>query len=107
MISKTKLRQNFILALMLCLFLISKVVAKNARDIAQQVFPSVVMLVMQDNAGQPLSLGSGFFVQPDIVATNLHVVEGSVGGYVKLIGAKAKYDIAGYVGIDEQSSRMG
>ena len=73
-----------------------------SRDIAKQAFPSVVMLVMEDDNGQPLSLGSGFFVRKDIVATNLHVVEGSVGGYAKIVGQKSKYSIAGYVAIDER-----
>jgi hypothetical protein len=60
------------------------------------------MLVMEDSAGQPLSLGSGFFVRKDIVATNLHVIEGASGGYAKIVGAKPKYDITGYVAIDER-----
>ncbi|MCK5269803.1 MAG: trypsin-like peptidase domain-containing protein [Sedimentisphaerales bacterium] len=74
--------------------------AKTAKDIAQKVFPSVVMLVMEDSNGQPLSLGSGFFVQEDVVATNLHVIEDAAGGYAKIVGKKQKYNIAGYVAID-------
>ena len=88
------------LVLTLCLIFPAR--AETAQDIAKKAFPSVVMLVMKDNSGQPLSLGSGFFVQTDVVATNLHVIEGSVGGYAKLIGAKTKYEIIGHVGIDEQ-----
>ena len=76
--------------------------AKVSRDIAKQAFPSVVMLVMEDDNGQPLSLGSGFFVREDIVATNLHVVEGAAGGYAKMVGKKQKYDITGYVAIDRK-----
>ncbi len=76
--------------------------AKVSRDIAQQAFPSVVMLVMEDDNGQPLSLGSGFFVREDIVATNLHVMEGAAGGYAKIVGKKQKYDITGYVAIDRK-----
>ncbi len=76
--------------------------AENARDIAKKAFPSVVMLVMQDSAGQPLSLGSGFFVKESVVASNLHVVAGTSKGYAKIIGQKTKYDVMGYVAIDEQ-----
>ena len=76
--------------------------AKLSRDIAKQAFPSVVMLVMEDNNGQPLSLGSGFFVKKDVIATNLHVVKGSAGGYAKIVGKKQKYNIEGYVAIDER-----
>jgi S1-C subfamily serine protease len=76
--------------------------AKTAREIAQNSFPSVVMLLMEDSNGQPLSLGSGFFVKEGIVATNtnVHVMEGAAKGHVKIVGQKPKYDIAGIVGID-------
>ncbi|MGH7362437.1 MAG: S1C family serine protease [Candidatus Methylomirabilales bacterium] len=60
------------------------------------------MLVMEDAHGQPFSLGSGFFVSEDIVATNFHVIEGAAKGYAKVVGQKAKYDIAGVVGLDRQ-----
>jgi len=84
------------------LYFISPARAEKARDIAKEVFPSIVMLLMEDNNGQPLSLGSGFFVREDIVATNLHVIQGAAGGYAKIVGKKAKYGIAGYVAIDER-----
>ncbi|MDP3297103.1 MAG: S1C family serine protease [Thermodesulfovibrionia bacterium] len=76
--------------------------AKTAREIAQNSFPSVVMLLMEDSNGQPLSLGSGFFVREGIVATNLHVIEGAAKGYVKIVAQKLKYDIAGILGIDKE-----
>lgn len=76
--------------------------AKTAREIAQNSFPSVVMLMMEDANGQPLSLGSGFFLREGIVATNLHVIEGAVRGYAKIVGQKSKYDIRGIVGIDAE-----
>lgn len=87
-------------SLILSSFLTSHIQAKSARDIAEKTFPSVVMLVMQDSHGQPTSLGSGFFVKEDVVATNLHVIEGAASGYVKIVGKKLKYDIAGFVAID-------
>jgi len=74
--------------------------AKTAREIAQNSFPSVVMLLMEDSNGQTISLGSGFFVKEGIVATNVHVIDGAVKGYVKIVGQKPKYEIAGIVGID-------
>ena len=94
------------LSIMLCLilnsFLIPYTEAKPAREIAEKTFPSVVMLVMRDSHGQPTSLGSGFFVKEDVVATNLHVIEGAASGYAKIVGKKPKYDIAGFVAIDQQ-----
>lgn len=76
--------------------------AKTAREIAQKSFPSVVMLLMEDSSAQPLSLGSGFFVREGIVATTLHVIEGAAKGYVKIVGQKQKYEVAGIVGIDSK-----
>ena len=74
--------------------------AQSARHIAQIVFPSTVLVVLEDRNGQPQSQGSGFFVSPDIVVTNFHVVEGAHAGFVKLIGKKATFEIAGAVAID-------
>lgn len=76
--------------------------AQGARQIAQNAFPSVVLLAMEDTNSQPVSLGSGFFVKADIVATNLHVIESAARGYAKIVGQKPKYEIAGIVGIDTQ-----
>ena len=60
--------------------------AQTPQQMAQKAFRSTVLLVMEDANGQPLSLGSGFFVRSDQIATNLHVVEGAARGYAKLVG---------------------
>lgn len=57
---------------------------------------------MEDANGQPLSLGSGFFVGDSQIATNLHVVEGAARGYAKLVGQETKFNIEGYTAIDER-----
>jgi len=59
--------------------------AQTAQEIAKKAFGSTVLLVMEDANGQPLSLGSGFFVHDGEIASNLHVVEGAAKGYAKLI----------------------
>ncbi len=74
--------------------------AQTAQQIAQTAFGSTVLLVMEDANGQPIGLGSGFFVQPNQIATNLHVVEGAARGYAKLVGKKTKHDIEGISAID-------
>lgn len=76
------------------------VVAQNAQEVAKKAFASTVLLVMEDENGQPSSLGSGFFIGDGLIATNLHVIEGSSRGYAKLIGKKTKFDIQGYTAID-------
>src|SRR5437016_2244446 len=47
----------------------------SARQIAQKTFPSVVILIAEDRSGS--YLGSGFFVDSDVVATNYHVIKGA------------------------------
>ena len=87
----------------LALFLrcgIPAVNAQTAQQIAQNAFGSTVLLVMEDANGQPIGLGSGFFVKPNQIATNLHVVEGAARGYAKLVGKKTKHDIEGISAID-------
>lgn len=93
---------GFLCWVLVLLFEASSALGQTAQEIATKAFRSTVLLVMEDNSGQPLSLGSGFFVREDIVATNLHVVEGATGGYAKIVGEKQKYDIAGYVAIDNK-----
>jgi S1-C subfamily serine protease len=60
--------------------------AQKAQQVAQSTFPSVVLLVMEDENAEPISLGSGFFVRDGVVATNLHVIEKAARGYAKLVG---------------------
>ncbi len=76
--------------------------AQNAQEIAKRAFASTVLLVMEDANGQPLSLGSGFFVRDSEIASNLHVVEGAARGYAKIVGQKTKYDIEGITAVDHE-----
>jgi len=56
---------------------------------------------MQDVNGQPISLGSGFFVGDGVVVTNHHVIEGASAGRAKLIGTETTYEVNGVIGRDE------
>ncbi|MEG3848560.1 S1C family serine protease [Microcoleus sp. herbarium19] len=48
----------------------------NFSDVVEQVLPSVVSVYVMDwDTGEEISSGSGFFVSPDIIVTNYHVVE--------------------------------
>lgn len=76
--------------------------AQTAQEIARKAFGSTVLIVMEDANGQPLSLGSGFFVRDGEVASNLHVVEGAARGYAKILGQKAKHDIEGITAVDHE-----
>jgi S1-C subfamily serine protease len=58
---------------------------------------------LEDSRQQPLSLGSGFFIKPGVIATNLHVVARATRGSVKLIGQSARHQIQGVLAVDKES----
>ena len=64
---------------------------------------STVLLVMNDRNNNPVSMGSGFFVQPNIIATNYHVIEGAAHGTVKLVRMPTKYTIDRILAIDKDN----
>ena len=76
--------------------------AQSAQEIAKSAFGSTVLLVMEDGNGQPLSLGSGFFVSENEIASNLHVVEGASRGYARVVGQQNRFDIEGITAIDAE-----
>ncbi len=83
-------------------YAIAAVNAQSPQQIAKKALASTMLLVMEDTNGQPLSLGSGFFVRSGQVATNLHVIKGASRGYAKLIGQKTKYNIEGFTAVDAE-----
>ena len=64
---------------------------------------STVLLVMNDSNNNPISMGSGFFVQPNMIATNYHVIEGAARGTVKLVRRPTKYTIDSVLAIDKDN----
>ena len=53
-----------------------KTQAGSFSDVVEQVLPSVVSIYVMDwDTEEEISSGSGFFVSPDIIVTNYHVVE--------------------------------
>ncbi len=65
----------------------------TAREIAQRTFPSVVVLVTEDRSGDAY-LGSGFFVDADVVATNYHVIKGATKIVARRVGQKHLYKVS-------------
>src|SRR5260370_39031155 len=65
----------------------------SARQIAQRTFPSVVVLVAEDRSGDKY-LGSGFFVDDDVVATNYHVIKGATKIVARRVGQKHVYQVS-------------
>ncbi|MEW6211883.1 MAG: S1C family serine protease, partial [Acidobacteriota bacterium] len=86
----------------LCLVFLSTTSGQTAKEIANYASPSVVLLVGTNAKGKPVSLGSGFFVREDVIATNYHVIKGSKRLYIKLIGQRKLWPIEKVLASDSQ-----
>jgi S1-C subfamily serine protease len=73
---------------------------QSVRQIAERALPSVVMLVLHDQNGQPRSLGSGFIVGDGLVVTNLHVVGKATSGIGKIVGKAESFNLGGFLFVD-------
>jgi len=69
-------------------------------QLIKRIKPSVVAILTLDSNGAPLMRGSGFFIGPNRVVTNRHVVENAHSATVKLTNGKS-YTVQGVVGVDE------
>ncbi len=72
-----------------------------AEDIAEKALAATVYLEMKDTNGKTLGIGSGFFVKPNLIATNYHVIEGAAKGTAKLVGKSTTYKIEGVTATDK------
>ena len=69
--------------------------AQTVPEIAEKALAATVYLEMQDSNGKTLGFGSGFFVKPNLIATNYHVIAGASSGTAKLVGKHTTYKIEG------------
>jgi tetratricopeptide (TPR) repeat protein len=78
--------------------------AESLPELVRRVKPSVVAIVTYDAKGEPLLSGSGFFIRPGQVLTNLHVVEGARRVEVKTLDGKGRiYSSPGTLDFDEEA----
>ncbi len=93
------------------LFLIFVIVASAGRSFSQdnlpelvrRVKPAVVAIVTYDGNGEALMTGSGFFIRPGQVVTNLHVIRGAKSCEIKTLDGKGRvYPVAGTLAIDQE-----
>ena len=80
---------------------VSTTPAQTVPEIAEKALATTVYLEMQDNNGLPLGFGSGFFVKPNLIATDYHVIEGAARGTAKLVGKSTTYEIEGITATDK------
>jgi S1-C subfamily serine protease len=72
-------------------------------ELVRRVKPSVVAIITYDSKGEALMTGSGFFVRPGEVVTNLHVMRGAARAEIKTLEAKGRvYPVEGTLAIDRE-----
>jgi Flp pilus assembly protein TadD len=72
-------------------------------ELVRRVKPAVVAILTYDAKGNTLLSGSGFFIRPGQVVTNLHVIEGARRAEVKTLDGKGRiYPVDGVLGTDEE-----
>jgi outer membrane protein assembly factor BamD (BamD/ComL family) len=71
-------------------------------ELIRRVKPSVVSVITYNSKGEVALTGSGFFVRPGQVLTNLHVIEGAHHVEIRTFEGKGKtYAVAGLTSVDE------
>lgn len=71
--------------------------------LVKRVKPAVVAIATYDSSGEALMTGSGFFLRPGQVVTNLHVIRGAARAEIKTLDGKGKvFPINGTLAIDEE-----
>ncbi len=72
-------------------------------DLVKRVKPTVVAIATYDTDGEPIMTGSGFFLRPAEVVTNLHVIRGAKRCEVKTLDGKGKvFAVNGTLAVDEE-----
>ena len=73
-------------------------------DLVRRVKPSVVSVLTYDLKGEPLISGSGFFVRPGEVMTNMHVIKGAHRVEIHTLEGKGRtYPATGALAVDEEA----
>lgn len=97
-------RQALLLLSLICFSSTVSVKAQESLpELVRRVKPSVVAIVTYDAKGEALMTGSGFFVRPGEVVTNLHVMRGAMRAEIKTLEAKGRvYPVLGMLAIDPE-----
>ena len=70
------------------------------QQIAQKALASTVLILTTDATGDPMALGSGFFISNDQVVSNWHVVEGATTAYALSVDEETRYKIDGIIAMN-------
>ena len=104
---RQKLLLSFVVGVLMLFYGTTVIAALTPPEIAKIAEGSTVVLGIFDAQVNLLARGSGFFVGPDLIATNYHVIEailneGAIGG-VKLVGKEEIYAIENIVDFDKKN----
>jgi len=73
-------------------------------DLVRRVKPSVVSVLTYDTKDQSLISGTGFFVRPGEVVTNLHVIRGAHRVEIHTLDGKGRtYQVKGTLAVDDEA----
>jgi len=73
-------------------------------DLVRRVKPSVVSVLTYDAKDEPLISGTGFFVRPGEVVTNMHVIKGAHRVEIHTLEGKGRtYPVAGALTVDDEA----
>src|SRR6266478_621314 len=94
--------------LALALFVFTTAQVARAQEslpaLVRRVKPSVVSVLTYDAKNEPLISGSGFFVRPGEVVTNLHVSSGARRVEIHTLEGKGRtYPVAGTLAVDDEA----
>ncbi len=96
--------QLLLIAVSLIFFSITPAFSQESLpELVRRVKPQVVAISTYDSQGEALMTGSGFFVRPGQVVTNLHVIRGAQRCEIKTLDGKGKvFPVSGTLAIDEE-----
>lgn len=66
----------------------------STSEVVLRVKKSLVLIVTKDSRGETVAEGSGFFISPSLVLTNLHVMKRASEASVKLLSEDVSYKVA-------------
>jgi Flp pilus assembly protein TadD len=99
---KRKLPLWLALALLPTVFQVAQA-QETLPELIRRVKPAVVAVITYDAKDEMQMTGSGFFIRPGQVLTNLHVVDGARRAEIRTLDGKGKiYAVSGIVSLDDE-----
>ena len=68
--------------------------AQSIPQLAKKALAATVHLEMQNENGDALGQGSGFFVRRNLIVTSFHVIDGAAKGYVRLVNTATPHTLS-------------